>query len=212
MSSFPSHVQYCLPKILLLLTLPIQPSLSVTPDGPTFQLIVKICNRTPDTQFCRDVLQQNLHSPSTDARTLVEISIRLVIVNVTNTLVAVKRAKARATKEVADLLTICEEGYDVVLNEYEEASLAISKNDIRTTLFDEEQSTSPIEDCIKNINPVVPQFQSYNTINLALHRVSVACAVIYYTEPRTFNFEKAQYLWCFIAILVLCGFFLLKLA
>lgn len=164
---------------MLLLTLLIQPSLGIIPDDPTAELIGQVCQRTPDTEFCRDVLQQNLRNPSSDIRELVQISVNQVLLNATNTLVAVKRAKANASKEIANLLTICEEGYTIVINEYTEASLALAKNDIDSVLFDEEKTTRMYTDCGDNIDAPLPQFKIYNVQNLALHWVSVAAAVVY---------------------------------
>ena len=177
--------------ITLLLTLVKNPSFSVKPDDPTFQLIVKICDQIPETLFCIDVLQQNLSSPSTDARTFAEISLNQVLANVTNTLSAVRQAKASASKEVADLLTICEEGYTVVSSSYNDALQALAINDSASVFLDEEQSERPINDCTNIINPVLPQFEKYNAQNLALQRISVAAADIYFQRPpKSWGLQK----------------------
>ncbi|XP_027151288.1 cell wall / vacuolar inhibitor of fructosidase 2-like [Coffea eugenioides] len=179
---FHAHLNHLLLKILLL-TFVTKPSFSVTPDDPTSQLIIKICDQTLDKQFCINVLQQNLPSPSTDAQTFAKISINQVLANVTNTLSAVRQAKASASKEVADLLTICEEGYTVVSSSFNDALQALAINDSASVFLDEEQSERPIKDCANNINSVLPQFEKYNAQNLALQKISAAAASIYFQQP-----------------------------
>ncbi|KAK2976606.1 hypothetical protein RJ640_021408 [Escallonia rubra] len=134
---------------LLLVFLVIHPSFC---DDDTQSLIRDICRQTLDFTACNDIFQKNLPSPRTNVVGLAQITVTQSLLFASDTSIFIHRTKeGERDKTRRDLYTICEEGYSVIMDLFEEADRSFAQGNYRDVVDLEHQSTRPINDCGTNV-------------------------------------------------------------
>ncbi|KAI3455169.1 hypothetical protein Pfo_011832 [Paulownia fortunei] len=119
-----------------------------TSDGATQALINQICRETDDFNFCRDVFNKHLYRDVTDIKGLTQIALTQTLIYATDTRIFIQKSEAKETnKNIKNLYKICETGYGIVMDEFEDASLAFAIGDYRSVVFDVEKCDRFVSDC-----------------------------------------------------------------
>ncbi|KZV49257.1 hypothetical protein F511_40580 [Dorcoceras hygrometricum] len=161
---------------MVVLSLSIRPSLSTTQD-----LINKICYSTENHGFCAGIFQNNTNNPNTDIARLCQISVTQTMEYATNTNIFVTKARDNARDNTTrDFYTVCEVRYEALLDEFEEANLALAKRDYRSMLSHEGKCDKFVSDCQQIIGNRVPELSKMNTQVRVLISMSLITTVMLY--------------------------------
>lgn len=128
MASSSSHNK--LLPLLVIMFFTIHPTLSSNTVPGIQQLIEKICRQMEEFGFCDRTFNEKLKSPSPDIADLTQITIEQAVMNATDRhdyiLQLLKNTTTRAEKNA---LTACENGYNIVLQFFQNAYVAFVDGD-----------------------------------------------------------------------------------
>ncbi|GMG98794.1 hypothetical protein Nepgr_000634 [Nepenthes gracilis] len=168
--------------IAVLATVP--PSLvSSKADPKTQDLIDSICRQMPQYQFCNQTFNNNLKSPSSDVFALTRITLEQSLLNATSTLSFIQNLTSSETdKAVLDKLQVCENGYSIVKNMFEEASKEFEQQDYDGVIKSERATVRPQTSCITIFNTPPPStnplLQRNDDMQLLITMALATCSLI----------------------------------
>ncbi|KAH6835098.1 hypothetical protein C2S53_012613 [Perilla frutescens var. hirtella] len=164
----------CFLVSVVVLFLSISPSVSVDRIDPATQSRINhVCQKSYDYYLCRDIFNNNLHSNVTDFKGLTQIALSRTLIYTSDTFIFIKRSESSETNTTQrDLYKICDAGYGLLLNQFQEASLEFAKNDIRSMLFDISNCERFVNDCESVLGFKVPALHDKNYHTKVLVKMS----------------------------------------
>ncbi|KAG8379592.1 hypothetical protein BUALT_Bualt07G0104900 [Buddleja alternifolia] len=131
--------------------------------GDTQALINNICRQTDDFKFCRYVFSKHVN-PNTNPIGLTRIALSVTLQYASSTLTFLQRSQAaEKDKNVKNLFTICEEGYQELINEFKDANSALARSDYSSAVFDVEKCDRFVNDCESVLGSTVAKLSVKNS-------------------------------------------------
>ena len=144
-----SYFYYLVVSFLVMMFLAIEPS---SCKSPTDDLISKICSQTADVRFCNDIFYKHLPNPNANAVALTQITVTQSTLAASDISVLIDRLiNSEPNKTVQDIFRICQAGYEVILNQFEMASMSFAQEDYKSVAFYESKAVRPANDCGNNV-------------------------------------------------------------
>lgn len=156
---------------------------SVSTDGGTQARINQVCRATEDFSFCRDVFNKYLYNDVTDFKGLTQIALTQTLEYASDTRIFIQRSEQNAKNiNIRNLFKICDIGYGILMNQFEDANLAFASGDYRSMMFDIEKCDRFVNDCQFVLGTKVSELHEKNSHTKVLVRMSVVSGGLIGTE------------------------------
>ncbi|XP_002512076.2 uncharacterized protein LOC8264712, partial [Ricinus communis] len=110
----------------------------VISDKQTQEWINYICHQMEEFGFCNQTFHENLKNPSADYVGLTQTTIEQATVNATSTCAFILQLLKNATDEgLENALNVCENGYSIVVQSFQDASKYFNQKDYRSMIQSE---------------------------------------------------------------------------
>lgn len=153
-SSSSSNYQIILPLLILFLSIH-----NASSDKTTQDLIDYICYQMEEFGFCSKTFNENLPSPSTDIIGLTKITVDQALKNATNTFNFIENLLKNTTNPgVKNALIVCEKGYKIVEQSFQEASREFEAKDYENMERSEQGTPRAQGSCVTSFE--IPPFPS----------------------------------------------------
>lgn len=142
-------------------------------DPATLSRINHVCAKSYDYYLCEDIFHQHLFTNITDFRGLTQIAIAQTLLFSSDTLISYQKSqRAEPDKTTRDLYAVCIEGYQVLLNQFEDAFLQFGKEDFKSMLFDMSGCERFVNDCDSVLGTKIADVKNKNHKTRVLVKMS----------------------------------------